>query len=116
MKEEVRDWLRLLQIAPAGEKVGSLHQNASYDNKGRAKQAGSLRPKCAIRWEDNVAWKKREGAMKDQSHFLRDMEKQEQDCKETLSRSCLFSHCRRDYANESFKYISLVIKISALFN
>lgn len=115
MKEEVRDRLRLLQMAPPGEKVGSLHQNASY-NKGRAKQAGSLRPKCAIRWEDNVAGKKREGAMKDQSNFLRDMEKQEQDCKETLSRSCLFSHCRRDYANESFKYISLVIKNSALFN
>lgn len=44
----------------------------------------------------------REG-VKDQSHFWRDTEKQEKDCKETLSHSCLLSHCRWDYANESFK-------------
>lgn len=37
-----------------------LYQNTSHNNKGRAKQAGSIRPKCAIRWEDKVAGNERE--------------------------------------------------------
>lgn len=47
-------------LALAWEKVHHLYQNTSYSNKGRAKQAGSLRPKCAIRWEDNVEGNERE--------------------------------------------------------
>jgi len=36
------------------------HQNASCSEKGRAKQVCSPRPKCAIRWEKNVAGNGRE--------------------------------------------------------
>lgn len=39
----------------------------------------------------------------DQSTFQRDRGTQGNDCKETLSHSCLFPHCHRDYANELFK-------------
>lgn len=34
--------------------------NASHYKKRRAKQVGSLRPKCAIRWEENVAESRRD--------------------------------------------------------